>query len=160
MRAALRHLCQHGVEALRPTKTQSKPVVVAAGSYVAKASRDVWYRPLVSKRVANVLRKQAIQQGTYGTFNATTGAGWEPQWDLVLFANRYQSPRMDSNIAPSKKTSRERNREKRALKLEENLEGQAQAMEDYYTEKQAAKVQDKSFEATYKRMIRGGGGVR
>jgi hypothetical protein len=154
MRAALRHLCQHGAEALTPTKTQSK--TVAVGSYIAKYSREVWHRPLISKRVANDLRKQAIRDGTYGSFNATTGMGWEPSWDLVLHSNRYQSPRI-GNVQPSKKTARERNRHDRAQKLEENLAGQDQAIEGYYAEKQEAKVQDKSFESIYKRMMRSGG---
>ncbi|KAG7345912.1 hypothetical protein IV203_004979 [Nitzschia inconspicua] len=153
MRAALRHLCQHGVEALTPTKKMSKAVTV--GSYVAKPSRVVWHRPLVSKRVGNDLRKEAIRQGTYGSFDSTTGVGWEPSWDLVLHSNRHQSSRI-GNIQPSKKTAKERSREDRALKLEENLAGQAQAMEDYYAEKEKAKVLDNSFEARYKRMMRGG----
>jgi hypothetical protein len=155
MRAALRHLCHHGVEALRPTQTKSK--IVAVGSYVAKAPRDIWHRPLISKRVANVIRKQAIREGTYGKFDTVTGVGWEPNWDLVLYANRYASQRI-GNLRPSKKTSQQRNREERALKLQENLAGQAQAMEEYYAEKAQAKVQDKSFQAKYKRMMRSSGG--
>jgi hypothetical protein len=155
MRAALRHLCQHGVEALMPTQTKSK--VVAVGSYIAKASRDIWYRPLISKRVANDIRKQAIRGGTYGSFDNVTGVGWEPMWDLVLYSNRYQSQRI-GNLQPSKKSKRQRTREERAKKLEENLAGQMQAMEEYYEEKQQGKVQDKSFEARYKRIIRSGSG--
>jgi hypothetical protein len=153
MRAALRHLCQYGVDALMPTQTKSK--VVAVGSYVAKSSRDIWHRPLISKRVANDIRKQAIRGGTYGSFDNITGMGWEPTWDLVLYSNRYQAQRI-GNLKPSKKTKRQRNREERAKKLEENLVGQTQAMEEYYEEKVQAKVQDKSFEARYKRIVRSG----
>jgi hypothetical protein len=155
MRAALRHLCHHGVEALKPTQAKSK--IVAVCSYVAKSSRDIWHRPLISKRVANDIRKQAIREGTYGSFDSMSGVGWEPTWDLVLYSNRYQSQRI-GNLKPSKKSSRQRSREERAQKLEDNLAGQAQAMEEHYAEKQQAKVQDKSFEAKYKRMIRGSGG--
>jgi len=61
-------------------------------------------------------------------------------------------------IQPSKKTSRERSREDRAQKLRQNLEGQPEAMEQYFIEKEEARVQDKSFEARYKRMMRGPGG--
>jgi hypothetical protein len=154
MRAALRHLCHHGVEALRSSRSKSK--IVTVGSYVAKPSRDIWHRPLISKRVANVIRKHAIREGTYGSFDNLTGVGWEPTWDLVLYANRFQSQRI-GNLQPSKKSSRQRSREERARKLEENLAGQAQAMEEYYAEKERAKVKDYSFEAKYKRMMRGTG---
>ena len=60
MRAALRHLCEKGVEALKPQRHTSKPVVV--GNYIAKPSQEVWRRPVVSKRVANIIRKEAIAE--------------------------------------------------------------------------------------------------
>ena len=44
-----------------------------------------------------------------------------------------------------------------ALKLEQNLENRLELIEEYYTEKEEARVQDKSFEARMKRMARGGG---
>jgi hypothetical protein len=169
MRSALRHLCQHGAEALKPQKTLTQPVVVAVvaressspssspSPYIAKPSREVWRRPLVSKRVANDLRKKALRDGTYGQFDAATGTGWDPLWDRIVHSNQYTATHKNL-LAPPKKIVRDRQlREDRAKRLEQNLEGQADAMEKYYTEKEQARVQDKSFEAQYKRMLRGAG---
>lgn len=64
MRSALRQLCRHGIEALRPQKVN-----------------DRWRKPVISRRVAADLRKLALRSGTYGTFDACTGLGWDPAWD-------------------------------------------------------------------------------
>jgi hypothetical protein len=64
MRSALRQLCRHGVEALRPQKVNDK-----------------WRKPVISRRVAADLRKAAMRSGTYGSFDAVTGSGWDPAWD-------------------------------------------------------------------------------
>ena len=156
MRAALRHLCQHGENALRPQKVVAD-ATTSFHNHIAKAAREVWRRPLLSKRVANDLRKQAIKSGTYGQFDTTTGIGWNPEWDLVLQDHRYQVTRF-GGMRPAKKTSRERSREDRATKLEENLEGRVEAIEQYYAEKEESKVEDKSFEARMKRMAKSSGG--
>ena len=155
MRAALRHLCKHGEDALKPQKVVVE-AVTSFNNHVAKPARDAWRRPKVSKRVANDLRKTAIKNGTYGSFCSETGTGWNPEWDLVLHQHRHEVTRF-GGMRPSKKTSRERNREERALKLEQNLEKRLELIEEYYTEKEASRVQDKSFEARMKRMARGGG---
>ena len=150
MRAALRHLAEKGIEALKPQKVTTKAVEVA-GHYIAKPSKEVWRRPVVSKRVGNVLRKQAIREGTYGSFDSATGVGWDPAWDLVLQQNQYAVTRY-GGMRPNKKTARERSREERAQKLEQNLETRTEKMEEYYLEKEASRVQDKSFEAYFKRL--------
>ena len=155
MRAALRHLCKHGENALKPQKVVVE-AVTSFDNHVAKPAREVWRRPKVSKRVANDLRKTAIKNGTYGSFCSDTGTGWNPAWDLVLHQHRHEVTRF-GGMRPSKKTARERNREDRALKLERNLENRLELIEEYYTEKEASRVQDKSFEARMKRMARGGG---
>ena len=152
MRAALRHLCEKGAEALKPQKHTTKAIQV--GDYVAKPSQEVWRRPVVSKRVANVLRKAAINDGTYGEFNKETGIGWDKSWDLVLHSHRYQVHRF-GGIQPNKKTSRARSREERAQKIETKLETRLENMEEYYTEREDSKVLDQSFEAKYKRIQRG-----
>jgi hypothetical protein len=64
MRSALRQLCRHGIEALRPQKVN-----------------DRWRKPVISRRVAADLRKAALRSGTYGSFDAGTGLGWDPAWD-------------------------------------------------------------------------------
>lgn len=139
-----------GVEALKPQRMETKAVVVG-NQYVAKPSQSVWRRPVVSKRVANVIRKQAIQEGTYGSFDASTGLGWDPHWDVALHASRYAVTRF-GGIQPSKKTSRERSRAERATKIQENLETRLEKMEEYYNQREASRVQERGFEATFKRL--------
>jgi hypothetical protein len=155
MRAALRHLCKNGVDALKPQKVVVD-AVTSFNNHIAKPAREVWRRPKVSKRVANDLRKAAIKNGTYGSFCSESGKGWNPQWDLVLHQHRYEVTRF-GGMRPNKKTSQERSREDRALKLEQNLETRLELIEEYYSEKEASRVQDKSFEARMKAMTRGGG---
>ena len=157
MRSALRHLCEHGASALRPQKVVTKPTRV--GNFTAKTSKEVWRRPLLSKRVANTIRKQAIEEGTFGSFDQTTGKGWDPTWDLVLYKNRYTAvrPAPFGKLQPSKKTSRERSREQRAQKIETTLQTRLQTMEEYYSEKEQSRVQAQNFEARFKRMLGKGG---
>ena len=153
MRAAIRHLCEKGAEALKPQKILRPALQIE--SHVAQPAKHIWRSPIVSKRVANTLRKKALRDGTYGSFDTETGAGWEPSWDLVLKSSKYKVSRY-GGILPPKKTSRERSREERAQKLEEQLETRLEKIEEYYAEKEESRVQDKSFEAHYKRLLRGG----
>lgn len=156
MRSAIRHLVRHGVDALKPQRIETKPVQVGS-QYIARPSKTVWRRSVVSKRVANVLRKQAVQEGTYGSFNTDTGVGWDPLWDMALKPNQYEVTRF-GGVQPPKKTSRQRSREERAKKIDSNLEARLEKMEEYYTEKEESRVQEKGFEATFKRLARGGPG--
>lgn len=153
MRAALRHLCEKGAEALKPQRILRPATRIE--SRTVQPEKLVWRSPIVSKRVANTIRKAALRDGTYGTFNVETGVGWDPSWDLVLKNSRYNVSRY-GGILPPKKTSRERSREERAEKLEEQLESRLEKIEEYYTKKEESRVQDKSFEAHYKRLLRGG----
>eukprot|EP00536_Pseudo-nitzschia_multiseries_P006888 jgi/Psemu1/286753/fgenesh1_pg.153_\ len=155
MRAALRHLCQQGEQALKPQKVVAE-ASVSFHQHISKPAREVWRRPKVSKRVANDIRKQALKNGTYGSFCDKTGVGWNPEWDVVLQQHRFETNRF-AGVKPAKNTSRERSREERAERLEKNLEGRLEAIEEHYSEKEASRIQDKSFEARMKRMARGGG---
>jgi len=150
MRSAVRHLIKNGVEALKPQRIETKPIAVG-NQYIAKPSKTVWRRPVISKRVANDIRKQAIQDGSYGTFDTNTGLGWDPEWDLALYANQYKVTRF-GGIQPSKKTSRERTRAERAAKIQDNLETRLEKMEEYYSQREESRVQEKGFEATFKRL--------
>jgi hypothetical protein len=150
MRSAVRHLIQNGVEALKPQRIESKAVQVG-NQYIAKPVKIVWRRPVVSKRVANVIRKQALREGTYGIFDSNTGLGWDPQWDLALNVNQYKVTRF-GGIQPSKKTSRERSRAERAMKIQDNLETRLEKMEEYYSGREESRVQEKGFEETFKRL--------
>jgi hypothetical protein len=149
MRTALRHLAEKGVEALTPQKVISKAAQLGFNTRLP----EVWRRPVVSKRVGNTLRKQALAQGTYGSFDAATGIGWDPAWDLKLKQNQYQVERF-GGIRPKKKTSRERNREDRARQVEEQLESSQEKLEDYYNHKEGIRVEETSFEAHYKKMVK------
>ena len=153
MRAALRHLCEKGVEALKPQKVLSK---LAQQGFNTR-NPEVWRRPVVSKRVGNVLRKKSIQDGTYGSFDATTGTGWDPQWDLTLNRHQFSAQRF-GGIQRGKGTKRQRTREERAKKIEAHLETRLEKMEEYYVEKESFRVKEQGFEAYYKRLMKKGGG--
>ena len=165
MRSAVRKLCQHGVEALRPQKVNDK-----------------WRKPAISRRVAGDLRKVAIRSGTYGKFDSETGIGWDPAWDaperrhpLLLDAaattvsasseattatDNITSIIMGTNkgsiqsIRPPKETKRQRTRESRAQKIESLLEQADAKIEEYRLEKEANKPKP-GIEEEFKRAMKG-----
>ena len=152
MRAALRHLAKHGAEALKSQKIITQPKEVHGR--IVKPAKEIWLRPVVSKRVGNDLRKKAIREGSFGTFNAETGVGWMPEWDLVLKRNSHRVTRY-GGMHPPKKTKRERTRQERAEALDQILETRLEKVEEHYVEKEAGRVQEGGFEAMFKRMTRG-----
>lgn len=120
IRSALKHLHKHGAAALHPTKRVDPNV-----------KRQKWLRPIVSKRIAADLRKKAIKQGTFGSYDPTNGIGWDSSWDVKTVARGDDGGRIEicSNgklpwmqIRPPKETKRERTRETRAVKIEKLLE--------------------------------------
>jgi len=181
MRSALRQLCRHGIEALRPQKVNDK-----------------WRKPKISRRVANDLRKLAIRNGTYGTFNSETGEGWNPLWDaperkakereafhtvlknaaaeeqdnnndvdtdektffktievddLLNMNNAGSNKGSISSIRPPKLHKRERTRESRAQKIEGLLEQADDKIEEYRLEKEKKRNEGKDgIENEFKRM--------
>ncbi|KAK1742304.1 hypothetical protein QTG54_006869 [Skeletonema marinoi] len=156
MRSAVRKLCQQGVEALRPQKVNEK-----------------WRKPAISRRVAGDLRKAAIRAGTYGKFDAETGAGWDPAWDapdrrhplLDAVAAVDDTESMDSillgtnkgaiqSIRPPKETKRERTRETRAQKIENLLKEADEKIEEYRLEKEANKPKP-GIEEEFKQAMKG-----
>ncbi|KAL7492817.1 hypothetical protein ACHAWT_007919 [Skeletonema menzelii] len=159
MRSAVRKLCQQGVEALRPQKVNEK-----------------WRKPAISRRVAGDLRKAAIRAGTYGKFDAETGAGWDPAWDAperrhpllddasavgdVASNEALDSILLGSNkgaiqsIRPPKETKRERTRETRAQKIESLLKDADNKIEEYRLEKEASKPKP-GIEEEFKRAMKG-----
>lgn len=100
-----------------------------------------------------MLRKDAIRSGTYGTFDAATGTGWEASWDLDLaMANPRGLGRYNALRIP-KKTAQRRSREARAQKIEAKMVGMDERMEEL----QAAKHRNKppvTFESTYKDLMK------
>ena len=169
MRSALRQLCRHGIEALRPQKVNDK-----------------WRSPRISRRVAADLRKAAIRNGTYGKFDTETGIGWDPAWDepkrtkqeRIEFAlnidnatnsddvgegtdmvvdNLLFNPSnkgLIKNIRPPKGHKRERTRESRAQKIEKLLESADDKIEEYRLEREKRKPKT-GIEEEYKRMTKG-----
>mmetsp|Transcript_18087 Transcript_18087/g.29264 ORF Transcript_18087/g.29264 Transcript_18087/m.29264 type:complete len:165 (-) Transcript_18087:76-570(-) len=160
MRSALKQLCRHGVEALRPQKVNEK-----------------WRAPAISKRVAADLRKQAIRGGTYGQFDSTSGVGWDPAWDapqrskkavLLAAANNTNdadttmaavgnllgsNPGGISSIRPPKESKRERSREGRAQKIENLLAQADEKIEEFRLEREAKKPKQ-GIEEEFKRAVK------
>ena len=140
MRSALRQLCTHGIEALRPQKVNNK-----------------WRKPVISSRVAADLRKAAIKSGTYGSFDVTTGVGWDPLWDApkakpveVISPSNTGEVSLENKggnyggiqltlLRPPKETKRQRTREARAQKIESLMEGMEERIEEFRREKEAKK---------------------
>lgn len=133
--SALKKLSQHGVEALKPSVRMVD-------------NSKVWIPPLISRRKAAALRKEAIQNGSFGSFVANQG-GWEPAWDLELLG---RSKGRFPSIRPPKLPRHQRNREERAKKIEQKLVGMDERIEEYYQEKHDAKPA-KTFENRHKAMM-------
>jgi len=142
MRSALRKLCQHGIEALRPQRVN-----------------DRWRKPMVSRRVAADLRKAAIRSGTYGTFDAETGIGWDPIWDSpqrrrgvdeILGSNQSKI----HSIRPPKEHKHDRTREARAQQIEALLAQADDKIEEFRLEIEAKKPKP-GIEEVFKKMSRG-----
>ncbi|KAL7520404.1 hypothetical protein ACHAWF_000274 [Thalassiosira exigua] len=154
MRAALKQLCRHGIEALRAQKVNDK-----------------WRSPRVSRRVAGDLRKAAVRNGTYGKFDPITGVGWDPAWDapqrrkrdpLAVGEGLDRSELLGSmgnqagiaSIRPPKETKRERTRESRAQKIENLLEQADDKIAEFRKEMEDKKPKP-GIEEEYKRMMKG-----
>lgn len=152
-RGARKRLQQHGVLALLPSaqaKFQDNPDIDISS---LPSSERSWYPPALSKRQAAMLRKQAIRDGTYGSFDAEKGTGWDSAWDVELaMANPRGLGRYNALRIP-KKSAQRRSREERALKIESKMEGMDERMEELQAEKHRNKP-PKSFESTYKELMR------
>ncbi|KAL3757794.1 hypothetical protein ACHAWU_000435 [Discostella pseudostelligera] len=162
MRAALRQLCRHGIEALRPQKVNDK----------------VWRKPAVSKRVAADLRKLALRNGTYGKFDVELGVGWDPAWDtpdrpkkimhqMDLAGDAASSSTLIDNILqigsnkgaiesirPPKEHKRDRTRESRAQKIEALVAQADEKIEEYRLEMEGKKPKP-GIEEEFKRAVKG-----
>ena len=137
--SALRKLHKYGAAALLPTKSANtyKTITKAIITTTKQTQkRQTWQKPIVSKRIANVLRKKAVREGTFGSYNPETGVGWDVSWDsakgngksssIASSGNNTMDGMNNSNIPfmemrPNKETKRERTREARAKKIEDQL---------------------------------------
>ena len=157
-RGSRRHLIKQGLNALLPTAQIKYPENYIGQENVTPASvsgsERSWKPPVLSKRRAAMLRKEAIRNGTYGTFDPEKGGvGWDPSWDVQLaVANPHGLGRYTAMRVP-KKASHQRSREMRAQKIEAAMEGMDERMEEI----QAAKHRNKppvTFENTYKKLMK------
>jgi hypothetical protein len=92
----VRLLGEHGMAALMPTMKNGK-----------------YWAPMVSKRKAAVLRKNAIADGSFGAFDPVTG-GWDSAWDV---------PKSFHFLKPFKGHLRERTRPTRAAVITKAMAG-------------------------------------
>mmetsp|Transcript_5312 Transcript_5312/g.6952 ORF Transcript_5312/g.6952 Transcript_5312/m.6952 type:complete len:163 (+) Transcript_5312:208-696(+) len=112
-----------------------------------------WRTPPVSKRMAAVIRKEAIREGTYGSFNYENLTGWERSWDIELeLAKTKGQGRM--RITPPRWTKRARTREERAQKIEKSLEGMDERI-DKHLESRILNKPEETFERLYKKVLKG-----
>jgi len=144
IRSALKNLHRYGAEALQPRKrTDSKK----------------WYKPKVSRRIANDLRKQAIREDTFGAYDPLLGKGWDPLWDQLSDNTDHQRMRGSKiswmQLRPPKETKRERTREARALKIENMLEEADKKIAEYKLA-QKEKKPEPGIENVIKRMTKQG----
>ena len=104
----------------------------------------------------NVLRKQAMVQNVYGTFDTETGIGWDKQWDIEMtISQKYRSSNMGRiRINVPKGTKRVRTREDRAQKIDQNMIGMKdRIVQEIYVERQKQKILP-TFENKYKEMMK------
>ncbi|CAB9512789.1 expressed unknown protein [Seminavis robusta] len=141
--AAVRKLCQHGVEALKPQLIKNSNTRLS----------QHWNPPAIPKRSQSMLRKRAVREGTYGSFDATTGKGWDPAWDIELAKTGNGGGNGRIRLRPNKKTSRDRTREQRAQKIEKTMEDMDEQIAQYYMDRKAEKPV-KDFEWYFKKHTR------
>jgi hypothetical protein len=155
---ARKRLVQHGIKALLPSahaKFQDKNAASADNVDISSlpSSERAWYPPLLSKRKAAMLRKEAIRSGTYGSFDADKGTGWDSSWDVELaMANPHGLGRYSALRIP-KKSAQRRSREERAQKIEAKMEGMDERMEQLQAEKHRNKP-PVTFENTFKELMK------
>ena len=106
-------LAKHGAEALVPTKRNGR-----------------WGKAMISAKNRARLRKDAISNGLYGSFDPATGRGWDPAWDPVAKVVPFR---------PSKLTRRERTREDRFQAIQRKLEDVDRLIEEDRKERQKRK---------------------
>ncbi len=101
-----------------------------------------WRSPLVSKRVAAMLRKKAIKDGTYGSFQGKAG-GWDPAWDT------FKKPIIRR---PHKMKIKERTREARFQRIQGKLAEQPEKLKEYRQSVRDAKPKP-GIATLYKRLL-------
>jgi hypothetical protein len=190
-RSATRELQQHGCNALKPSlmvtstdtdgsiiTTSTSLLSIKAQSTIEKLQNQIridnskdrkkYSKPLVSNRKANVLRKQAIVNNTYGTFDIETGIGWDSEWDKQIQYNKSSEIIKNNMISQSgvgrirvlkpKLSKHYRTRDDRVKQIEQKLIGMDERIEQLYAERLKNKPTI-TFEYTYDQMVKAAGGL-
>lgn len=147
IRGALKKLYTKGAAALLPEK-------IVPEENAINQHRQRWRKPIVSRRIANDLRKKAIREGTYGSYDESTGIGWDSSWDQGLVGKRSEShvgKIQWMEVRGFKDSKRERNRENRAVRIESLLDGADQKIVEYRLQ-QKEKKPEGGIEQIIKRM--------
>jgi hypothetical protein len=147
IRSALLQLHAKGIAALQPTK-------LIDSTSTSSSTRQKWKRPVVSKRIAKDLRKKAIREGTYGSYDPNNGVGWDQKWDEGLFGGKNVGKVNWMEIRGFKDTKRERTRESRAKRVEGLLTAADEKIVEYRQKKRDDKPEG-GIENVIKRMMRG-----
>lgn len=140
IRGALKKLYTKGAAALLPEKIVDET-----------STRQRWKKPIVSRRIANDLRKKSIKEGTYGSYDPDLGKGWDPAWDHGLFGGKNVGNINWMEVRGFKDTKRERSRESRALRIEGLLDGADDKIAEYRLKQKENKPQG-GIEQVIKRM--------
>mmetsp|Transcript_1658 Transcript_1658/g.2528 ORF Transcript_1658/g.2528 Transcript_1658/m.2528 type:complete len:152 (+) Transcript_1658:116-571(+) len=88
-----------------------------------------WLRPAISRRKWKVARKQAIVNGTYGTFDFEAG-GWLPEWDEI------KEPKV---LYPTKSKKSDRTRAERVERIDQAMKAMPEKIKEYRAAMQARK---------------------
>lgn len=75
----------------------AKSATEAGNMLKPSVSGRKWIRPALSKRKAAMIRKEALRNGTYGTWTPVEG-GWLPEWDGVAKHTVPNPPKLHKNI--------------------------------------------------------------
>jgi hypothetical protein len=84
-----------------------------------------WRRPRISGRMAAELRKRAVREGTFGSYDPVLGLGWLSAWD------EQRSTRIATVSRPPKGRAHDNNLAKRLAAIEKGLATQAERIAEW-----------------------------
>jgi hypothetical protein len=90
-----------------------------------RQTEDGWRRARLSGRRAALLRKRAVREGAFGTYDAATGRGWLAEWDERLH------PRTSTVMRPPKGRKHDNDLRKRLADIAKGLAAQAEKKAEF-----------------------------
>ncbi|KAA0168919.1 hypothetical protein FNF27_01939 [Cafeteria roenbergensis] len=96
-----------------------------------KGASGAWQKPRVSSRRAARIRKEALLDGTFGSWDAETGKGWDPAWD---------KPRLSTVPPPPKGHKHDHRLGERLEKIQRALANQEQRVADFQKTRPAKRI--------------------